>query len=301
MIESLKGFHLEPTNVCMLKCPRCARTKFVEQFGMKNWDNLHLNLGHLKKFIDIDISGKVFTLCGTYGDPIYYTDLLPLVEWIKSNSGIVSVVTNGSYKKAEWWNALCTMLDSTDSVVFSIDGAPENFTNYRVNADWDSIKIGIDAAVASKSKTIWKYIPFSFNENDVEKISDFSYSIGVDEFIVDPSDRWDGDDDTLRPIKFIGAREQAIKFWQKDQKKEIFAKCKIDNGHHYISASGHYMPCCFVSDHRFYFKSEFYKNKEKYDISKTTLTQVIEQTKTFYDSLEESSHNYCTFNCPKYD
>ena len=63
MLDSLKGFHIEPTNICTLKCPGCSRTQFINMFP-KKWKNNQLNLDHLKKFIDIDISNKVFDLCG---------------------------------------------------------------------------------------------------------------------------------------------------------------------------------------------------------------------------------------------
>jgi glycosyltransferase involved in cell wall biosynthesis len=35
MLSKLKGFHLEPTNLCTLKCPRCPRTNFIETFKNK--------------------------------------------------------------------------------------------------------------------------------------------------------------------------------------------------------------------------------------------------------------------------
>jgi hypothetical protein len=44
----------------------------------------------------------------------------------------------------------------------AFDGSPENFTEYRVNADWDSILVGIEECVAGPATVIWKYIPFSF-------------------------------------------------------------------------------------------------------------------------------------------
>ena len=59
------------------------------------------------------------------------------------------------------------------------------------------------------------------------------------------------------------------------------------------------MPCCFAGDHRFYYKTEFYKNQDLYDISKTTITKVLDKLKDFYSTLEDAKLNYCTFNCPK--
>ena len=125
--------------------------------------------------------------------------------------------------------------------------------------------------------------------------------MGIDEFQIDPSDRWDGGNDPLHPGEYTGSRESTIIYWRKNNSDiiEVDAKCKTTYNQHYISADGYYMPCCFVGDYRFYYKSEFYKNKEKYSISNTTITEVLSNTKEFYDGIETNKPLYCTFNCPK--
>jgi len=299
MLSNIKGFHIEPTNICTLRCPRCPRTKFIDQFKSKNWENFQLNLEDFKNFFDIDLNGLIFTLCGNYGDPIYYSDLIPMVQWIKSKNANVTIVTNGSYCKLNWWQTLGEHLTDQDKVIFSIDGSPENFTQYRVNADWESIKIGIDAMVKSKAKTIWKYIPFSFNASSIESSRTLSQRLGIDSFEVTPSDRWDGENDPLKPLGFSGARESAIIQWRNKQDSALIDPiCTRTHDQHFISATGHYMPCCYVGDHRFYYKSEFYNNKEIYDISKTTITEVLNNTQNFYNNIKTTKTNYCSFNCP---
>jgi hypothetical protein len=283
----------------MLKCPKCPRTEFLSKFGVKNWRNESLNLEHLKTFLDIDLTGKNFLLCGNYGDPIYYSNLILMVQWIKEQSATIHLVTNGSYKSSKWWQELCGLLDENDSIVFSIDGTPENFTQYRKNADWESILNGITVANKSKAVTTWKYIPFSFNEYFIDDIKTYSVELGFDRFLIDPSDRWESETDEFKPKSFIGPREQKIQLFRSSVKNKIDPLCKNENNQHYISANGFYMPCCYVGDHRFYFKSEFYKNKEMYDISKTTITNVLKQTKNFYDTIEQQELTYCSFNCPK--
>jgi len=163
MLNDIKGFHIEPTNICMLKCPRCSRTEFIDKFGINRWSNYQIDLAHFKSFFDIDLTGKLFELKGNEGDPIYYRDLIPMVAWIKSQNANVAITTNGSYKKAEWWEELCSVLTESDTVIFSIDGTPDNFTQYRINADWESIQLGISILTQSQAKTRWKNIPFSFN------------------------------------------------------------------------------------------------------------------------------------------
>jgi len=301
MLDKLQGLHIEPTNMCTLKCPRCARTKFIEQFP-KKWTNKNLNLHHLKTFLDIDLSGKNIDLCGNFGDPIYYENLFELIRYLKARDSRISLSTNGSYKTYEWWEELVSLLNSNDQIIFAIDGTPKNFTQYRINGDWESIEKGITIAAKSSVKTTWKYIPFSFNENDIIQVEKLSQELGIDEFLVLPSDRWDGKDDYLIPKTYNATdRTSSIVSWKTEFNRniDILPKCKISNSRHYISAEGFYMPCCFVGDHRFYYKSDFYKNRNQFDISKTTITQVLDRLKDFYSTLEDAKLNYCTFNCPK--
>jgi len=300
MLEYIKGFHIEPTNICTLKCPRCSRTKFIEQFPDK-WKNQQLNLGHLKSFIDIPLREKMFGLCGDYGDPIYYDQLFDLVQWVKQNGANISLHTNGSYKTKEWWQELTSYLDKNDTIVFAIDGTPENFTKYRINADWDSIKIGIEETTKI-TKTIWQYIPFSYNIDSISLAQKLSQDLGFTEFNILSSSRWDSVNDPYRPdVNFINQHDKEIKFKQNNKVNEIVPRCKITNSDHFITANGFYAPCCHIPNHNFYYKTEFFKDKNKYDISKTTITEVLHETKKFFDTLEATKPTYCIYNCPNYD
>jgi MoaA/NifB/PqqE/SkfB family radical SAM enzyme len=297
MLDSIKGFHIETTNICTLKCPGCARTQFIKSFP-KQWKNKQLSLIDLKKFIDIDINKKIFNLCGNYGDTIYYDDLFNLIKWIKQNGGMVEIGTNGSYKNKKWWKELCSLLTFDDRIIFAIDGVPENFTNYRINADWPSIQEGIVESVKA-TQVIWKFIPFAYNQDHVAEAERMAKELGIHSFLVDPSDRWDEHTDQFKPTKLLGPRSEHVLQWDLHQDTTITPKCKTTNLEHYISAHGYYMPCCYVGDHRFYYSSEFYKNKKMYDISNITLTSVLENLETFYQSIEQNKLKYCTFNCPK--
>ena len=298
MLEQLQGFHIEPTNICTLKCSQCARTEFINKFPRK-WKNKQLNLNDLTKFIDIDITDKIIGLGGNYGDPIYYDSLFDLIDWAKQKNGIIKISTNGSYKTKEWWNSLANNLTKKDVIVFGIDGIPTNFTNYRINADWNSILLGIEQ-VAKKVTTIWKYIPFSFNEDDIKEAEKMAKELGM-EFFLDPTDRWSSESDPLKSNKFLGKRYNNIINWTPIKQIAIDPICKTTNYQHFISADGYYMPCCFVGDHRFYYSSEFHKNKKKYDISNSTISSVLESLTDYYNNIENVKPNYCTFNCPKYD
>ena len=296
----ITGIYLETTNKCMLKCPKCARTTFIDTFGIKNWDNHDVNLQHLQSFLDINLKDIEIRLNGTYGDPIYHSDFLMLIQWLKQQGARVLLVTNGSYKTKEWWKTLVDMLDRRDSITFSIDGLPSNFTNYRVNADWESIEVGIKEAVQGNVSTLWKYIPFSFNENDIDRARQLSMELGINKFEIYPSDRWD-EHDNLKPANELqGSKTSSIISWRdyNNRSVEVDPLC-YNNQQHFITASGYYAPCCMMTDYRFYYKSKFYKNKEFYNISKTTISKILNQEQDFFQRLQIDKHDYCTFNCPK--
>jgi MoaA/NifB/PqqE/SkfB family radical SAM enzyme len=297
MLDQLQGLHIEPTNMCTLKCPRCSRTEFIDQFP-KRWTNKNLDLDALKQFLDIDLSGKVIDLCGNYGDAIYYSRLFEMIEYFKKMGSKIKISTNGSYRSKDWWQQLSSLLDSNDKIIFGIDGLPENFYTYRINADWLSIAEGIEVLREGPVKLIWQFIPFSFNEHDIDSARIMSQELGFDEFVILPSERWDIDDQ-LKPSQNIHSINQAKIYWKNNNISDIDPLCKTNHAEHYISADGYYMPCCSISEHRFYYKSDFYKNRDLYNISKTTITKVLDHLTDFYSTLEDAKLNYCTFNCPK--
>jgi hypothetical protein len=57
------------------------------------------------------------------------------------------------------------------------------------------------------------------------------------------------------------------------------------------------MPCCYIGDHRFYYKNEFGKNKKQYTIKDNTLSKILKKSVVgeFYDNL--AYHPVCQFSC----
>lgn len=297
MIDSIIGFHIEPTNICTLKCPGCARTQFIKQWP-QHWKNYSLDIDQTMNFLDIDLSGKVINFCGNYGDPIYHPDFIDFVQRFKARGAIVTITTNGSYKTSTWWEQLVDLLTDKDQITFSIDGLPENFTEYRNNADWASINTGIDITTKSSVRTQWKYIPFSYNQMDIDSARELSASLGIDTFSVTLSDRFDASTDYLKPTtELLGSRYTAQVTWKTTNTGAVQPKCQ-NNQEHYITATGHYSPCCFVADHRFYYKTDFGKNKKEYSITDHTLSQILSSKKVsdFYQNLDQQPT--CQFNCP---
>jgi organic radical activating enzyme len=295
---NISGLHIEPTNICTLKCPGCARTRFIDKWP-QHWHNHNIDINQLLKFLDIDLTGIRINLCGNYGDPIYHPDLIEFVDKLKQQGAILSITTNGSYKKTDWWKNFVKVLTVNDTVVFSVDGTPENFTQYRVNADWNSIHEAMTVCASSSCKTKWKYIPFSYNHETIESARQLSNQIGIDEFSITPSDRYDAQTMHFKPgQQFVGERFQLQQQWKNSNiGNKINPMC--NNGdEHFITAEGYYSPCCYLADHRFYYKTPFGKNKEQYNIKNYTLTEILSrpQTVEFFQTLDQNTG--CQYNCP---
>ena len=297
MIPAIRGIHLEPTNICTLKCPGCSRTRFIDTWP-QHWHNHSLDRSVLMKFLDIDLSGINISLCGNYGDPIYHPDLPGLVHDFKQRGATIDLITNGSHRKTSWWKELLQELSNTDSITFSIDGVPENFAQYRVNGDWPTIQDAIKQCVISPCKTIWKFIPFSYNENSIEQARQLSQDLGMDQFLVNPSSRFDEQTMHFKPRnELTGTQWPSQQNWKQTfTTKNLIPKCH-DGDAHFILADGHYMPCCYVGDYRFYFKNEFGKNRKQYQIDNTTLSEILgrSQVAEFYQALIDQPA--CQYNC----
>jgi len=287
---------IEATSRCVLACSRCERTILNDKFGKKFPVN-DLNISDITKFLDTDINE--ITLCGNLGDPIYHKNFIELVYVLKQKSRKIKITTNGSYKTKEWWENLNRLLSYDDTIMFSIDGIPNNFTQYRVNADWNSIEVGIKECVKGKVKTIWKFIPFRYNEYDIEDAKKISENLGIDVFRVTPSDRWNFDD-PLKPTQksYNGPRDIVQQEYKqfKNTDFEIKPRCS-DNTKHYVSASGFYVPCCYSKHHSFYYKNKWWKNRVNHNIKHTTLSKQVKIFNEFYDTIQNDRPEYCVFNC----
>jgi len=282
----LTGFHLEPTNRCVLGCSACERTQFLERFGRKAWHNYDLDLDSLIRFMDLDVTGLQWSLCGNTGDPIYYERLAELMTWIKSQQGSIMLTTNGSYRNGHWWSQTLQNLTSDDVVQFSVDGLPDTSPIYRTNSMWSTIDTGMRIACETSAQVVWKMVPFAFNEHEIAAVRDMAESRGMT-FKLEPSNRF-GDNDPLRP------QEQTI-IWHRGT-GAVDPVC-ANGREHYISASGHYSPCCYSAHHAFHYKSQFHHNQDQYNISKTTLSQVLAGLDSYDEQMKIDPAPVCSYTC----
>ena len=129
-------WHIEPSAICPLKCPRCPRTEHPET----PWLNRQMDLQFFNSFMTPEMLAnhvQRITMCGDVGDPIYCRDYLDIYRYIKQHNPRCHVftVTNGTGKTKQWWQEFGTVANAYDSINFSVDGFDQTSNSiYRVNS-----------------------------------------------------------------------------------------------------------------------------------------------------------------------
>lgn len=301
MIEN-ENWHIEPTSKCILECPLCDRTWFYETFKKR-----------LNHEIDIDAVLNFFKdhpthidLCGNNGDPIYHSKIFELVQGLKKIGCKITLYTNASGKKKDWWEKFINFFDASDELIFSIDGLENTNHIYRKNADWDSISNAFSIIKNTHAHTVWKFIPFVHNQHQIKSAELFSQKIGFKEFRIEKSDRW-LDNEELKPQKefldegylkqkeFLvsneihGSMKPFCQIYQKQPGKKF-----------YIDAEGNFFPCCWMGSYRWKLKSIF-SPKNGYNIKTKSMKDILEnkETQNFYEQIKDfkSAHKCCKMQC----
>jgi MoaA/NifB/PqqE/SkfB family radical SAM enzyme len=270
--------------------------------------NTELNLEFFKRnftpeFVRANV--EKITFCGDDGDPIYAHDLIAVIVYLKSIKPVeIVIVTNGSHKKSEWWAQLGSVLDSNDTVHFSIDGWDDASNNlYRVNSDFASIINGISALrSASDCQIVWAAIAFRFNEDRLDSMKHLAKQLDIDIFQLTKSTKFGsiypsyGIDDPLQPsVKFVSTShrfEREISeltyrgswtpthsknielYNQTPSRNGVTPLCEIGNKGLYIDARGRLFPCCWVAN-RYNHNSQWQQLAENFNLNTKTLTNVL--------------------------
>jgi len=296
-------FHIEISSKCTLRCPRCARQEIPDSLINTELDLEFFQKNFTPEFITANI--EKITFCGDDGDPIYAHDLVPVIRYIKSIKPVeIVIITNGSHKKAKWWQDLGSVLTAQDTVHFSIDGWDNESNNlYRVNSDYNSIIEGVvNLRSASQCRVVWAAIAFKFNEKHISKMVSQAASWGFDAFQLTKSTKFGavypayGVDDPLQPSeKFVSGShrferdvimlsnhtlnteitEKNIQLYKSVQEVNgVKPLCEIGNKGLYIDARGRLFPCCWVAN-RYSHNTEWQQLAEQFNLHQRTLSNVV--------------------------
>jgi hypothetical protein len=247
-----------------------------------------MTLDFVKKFFTEDMLRdrvKRVTMCGDVGDPIYCKEYIKICRYIKSVNPDIHIftITNGSYKKPEWWQELASVLNDRDTINFSIDGYDNASNNlYRINSNFESIIEGIRAVRASNKDVflVWATIIFKFNQDHLNDIVNQSCSLGMDAVQWTRSTKfgsvyggYGGVNDPLEPrpefiskthryerevVNLSGRQQNNTDYLEHNKQKYFEIKeqykdkpvtplCEIGNRGIYVNAEGVVFPCSWVS------------------------------------------------------
>jgi MoaA/NifB/PqqE/SkfB family radical SAM enzyme len=296
-------FHIEISSKCTLQCPRCARQEVPDTLVNTELDLAFFQRNFTPEFVQANV--EKITFCGDDGDPIYAHDLIPVIRYIKSIKPVeIVIITNGSHKKADWWQDLGSVLTAEDTIHFSIDGWDNESNNlYRVNSDYNSIINGVvNLRSVSQCRVVWAAIAFKFNEDHISKMVSQATSWGFDAFQLTKSTKFGtiyptyGINDPLEPSKkFVSnshrferdvimlsrhmintnVKEKNIQLYNSVQEiNGVKPLCEIGNKGLYIDAQGRLFPCCWVAN-RYSHNNEWQLLADKFDLNQRTLTDAV--------------------------
>jgi MoaA/NifB/PqqE/SkfB family radical SAM enzyme len=317
-------WHIEISSKCTLQCPRCARTEVPDTLV-----NTELDLEFFKRNFTPDFvlnNVEKITFCGDDGDPIYARSLIPVIQYIKSIKPVKFViVTNGSYKKEDWWHELGRLLTSDDHVHFSLDGWDQaSNEQYRVNSDWDSIVKGITTLRNSSHVYMtWDAIAFSFNQNHLDDMQQLAKELGFDQFQLTLSTKFNKvyniypKDDVLQPrdnlisnthrfqrvfTHFNNRRESSVEkrislnlYNKLKDYNGIMPLCGVGNKGLFINSQGDFFPCCWVAN-RYTHNNQWIERSKKFNLYEKTLESVLND-EFWSGEFENFSWQECKTKC----
>jgi MoaA/NifB/PqqE/SkfB family radical SAM enzyme len=299
-------WHIEISSKCTLQCPRCARAEVPDSLVNTELDLEFFKKVFTPKFVLSDV--EKITFCGDDGDPIYAHELIPVIEYIKSIKPVkIVIVTNGSYKKPEWWTKLGQVLDANDHIHWSLDGWDQHSNEkYRVNCNWESIIAGIQAFKSSSNAYMtWACIAFSFNQDHIESMKLLARTLGFDQFQLTLSTKFN----TVYPIYPSGdnlqPRQELISDNHRFQRRfeyfsdrrpsntgvntnlalynnvsafgDVVPLCSVGNKGLYLNSQGILYPCCWVAN-RYNHNNDWVELSKQFDLKTRSLDSVLNDT-----------------------
>lgn len=178
--------HFELTRRCLLECPKCPRTDLKGNMQITD-----LPLSVVQTVIETGKYKKVL-LSGNLGDPLYHPDLINIVKYFNTKDVFFIMATNGSGKKLDWWKEFYNSY-THGKIVFGVDGLKDTAHLYRKNINFDDSINAMKLGARLGKQIVWQFIPFSFNEHQVEAAHALANEYGIS-FKLRLSDRWNTND-----------------------------------------------------------------------------------------------------------
>jgi MoaA/NifB/PqqE/SkfB family radical SAM enzyme len=191
--DEIKTVHLEMTEACNASCPMCARNLNGGEVNPL-LHGAELTIADIEKIFPVEFVKQLDRLymCGNYGDPAVARDTLEAFAYFREHNSKInlSMHTNGSMKRPEWWAELAGVIGRNGYVIFGLDGLEDTNHLYRQGTVWPKIMENVKAFIAAGGRARWDYIVFAHNEHQVEAAEELSKQMGFEKFNVKKSNRF---------------------------------------------------------------------------------------------------------------
>ena len=298
--NDLEICQIELTTECGAGCPQCPRNVY----GGKTVDDLPicaLSLDDIKNIFPSELVQRLRLVffCGTYGDPIWARDVLPIIKWFReTNPNLeIGLNTNGSARDEKWWKEMAATLGEKGYVVFSIDGDEETNPIYRRWTNYKKIIRNAQTFIKNGGDAIWEFLVFKHNEHQVNDIEKLSKKLGFKRFTSKKTGRFLTKDHTIIEKQEVLDKKGNLEYYLEkpnnskyrntslekiddiikktnsfdDYLNNVKIKCLVQSKKEiYLSAEGLLVPCGWLHDRMY---GEYVKDSKS--------------SKQFWDVLDE--------------
>ena len=167
---NIRVIELELSSLCNAKCSACMRT-ILDNKGV-DYIKQNIKLYDIEKwFKDVNLNDTKIKMCGVLGDPMINPELYEILFYFlyEKNVRDIEMSTNGGTRTEEFWKELGTLSKNSNKRFFihwAVDGATRN--DYRENVNLNRVWNNIRAYHSTGGHSIWQYIIFDYNEDEVD-------------------------------------------------------------------------------------------------------------------------------------
>lgn len=184
---------LELSSKCNAACPLCPREISYIKTKLNKVTN-EITLDKLKSWLPLDFvkTLKKVVFKGTFSEPVIARDFYQIVNWfINNSSAYISIHTNGSLRKPNFWSNLGLLIADRGEIIFGIDGLSDTHSIYRVNTVYEKVIENATAFINVGGYAIWQYIVFKHNEHQITQAKEIAKSLNFTKFLLIGSSRFD--------------------------------------------------------------------------------------------------------------
>ncbi len=301
---------IELSSLCNAKCSGCMRTMLDNKKIDYYKGNLPLD-SIIDWFDPLDLSETKIKMCGVLGDPMINPELYEIVFYLlfEKNVRDLEMSTNGGTRSTQFWKDLGLLSRQSNKrfyIHWAIDGVTKN--DYRENVALDRVWNNVHAYHSTGGHSIWQYIIFDYNEDEVEAARERAKEYGM-KFATRVS--WRNTSEKAKVTSKAANKidsdtyEVVEKRARTKQYKDAKIACRHKvKGELYIGANKRLWPCCHLYDESVAQKTNDIKHLYENighnfnDLTKRSINDIIEG-EWFKNELEASWNKTHPLHLPR--